>query len=422
MNAALLRPLRHWSGLAACIGLAGLVVLRGNLGPGSMGALLAIGGIAALLRAPRLSPEERTLLLVLALLPAYTLLNLLLTGWNANFLPVPMRLVGAWLAAVGLARWGFDWRWLHFGALIGCFAAGGHAAWEVHWQGADRATGSMNEIPFGNLSLLLAGYVVAGLLCRPDGRPASRSWIALGALAAAAGGYASWASGARGGWVALPVLAWLLWRACVAPRTPRQTPRRLPYVLLALVALATLALVLGNARTRGEWHNVVQVLQASPAEMVQLQLGSLATRFHLYHLGLQAFAQHPLLGIGIAGLPAWLAEQIALGHAHPAVARYTHLHNAFIDIAARGGLPGLAVMITTWYGLGRFFNQGWHRAVTPLMRYHATLGLLVTHGMFLFALSNVLLPANVGTNALMLLLALPAGGLLACTTGKETLR
>ncbi|ANQ85478.1 hypothetical protein dqs_2448 [Azoarcus olearius] len=394
-------------GAAAVLGFAGLVVLRGPASPGTVGALLACAGFGLALASGRLHRDEAMLALIFALVPLYCVLNLALTGWDPGQLDKPGRLLLAIGIMLALSRCGLPAHWLHHGCLVGCYAAAAMAAWQVEWLGMERASGPMNAIPFGNNALLLGFFAAAGWLAQPaQQRGTPLTLVTAGATLAAL--YASFASGSRGGWIAIPALAWIL--ALAAERTRRG--HRLAYAATALaLTVATVAAVPAlHARSVAEIDAVLHAWHATPAEAARMELSSVGTRLQLYRLGLDAFLAHPLSGIGYGQLAPWLAAQAQAGLLPPDFARYTHLHSGLIDTAARGGVLGLLALGGLLGGLGRYFAPGLRHADAEA-RAFALYGLLATVAALLFSLTNVFFPAIVGTNILVLTLAVPAGAL-----------
>lgn len=406
-QSALAPPLlRQLCNYAVLIAFAGLVTLRGPFSPGSMGALLAFIGIVLTLGERRLDADALRIGALFLVLPLYTALNLALTGWDAELLDKPGRMLLGFCVYLAIRRVGLDARHLRLGVLAGCLGAAAMAGWQLHVLGYERASGTMNAIPFGNDALLLGFLALAGWVARP---PAARgfSLATLTALAAAAALYASFASGSRGGWVSIPVLAWLLSLGATGLRPGRRLAAAAAGLALLAAAAATPAI---NARTVAEFDSLHRLWSASPAEAASAALSSIGTRLHLYRLGLDAFLAHPLLGIGFANLHDWLAAGAAAGTVNPAVLHYTHLHSAPIDMAARGGVLGLAALAACVTGFLHHFRRALADADADA-RYFALVGLLATAAAAMFSLTNVFFPAIAGTNILIMSLAVPAGAL-----------
>lgn len=399
--------LRGLCNLAVLLAFAGLVTLRGPLSPGSAGALLGLLGLALLLRERRLEREDLHIATLLMVLPLYVAANMALTGWDATQLDKPGRLVLGFLVYFAISRVGVNSIWLQAGSLAGALAAAVLAGWQVMVLGEARASGMMNAIPFGNGALLLGFCAAAIWLTTPAARR-SRGLGAATLLALAAALYASFASGSRGGWVAIPFLLWVLSLGVSGLRPGLRAA--IAVTALALLAAAVAALPALGARSLAEIDNLRQLWAASRGEAAAMHLSSIGTRLHLYRVGLDAFLAHPVFGIGYAQLPDWLAAGVDAGTVNPGVTHYTHLHSALVDSSARGGILGLAALGMLVLGLARHFHR--HLAATDAeARGFALVGLLAIVGAALFSLTNVFFPAIVGTNILVMTLAVPAGAL-----------
>lgn len=401
------RHLQRACQILVCVGFTGLVTLRGPASPGTMGAVLALLGLVMLAHERRLEPGEGGIALLFMALPLYYAFNMALTGWDATLLDKPGRLLLAFPIYLALSRCGVSAGAMHLGVVGGSLAAAAMAGYQVFVLGAERASGVMNPIPFGNYAFLLGVLAcVAWVVAEPARRSQALAWSA--GVALLAGVLASLASGTRGTWLAAPMLLGLLCGAMAGSRL-RLSRRWILVGMGGLVLVAALGLAF-NARSVGEFDSLQAVMQASPQDLVTMALGSVGVRLHLYRVGLDAFLAHPLLGIGLAQLSAYLAEGGAAGVVNPGVIHYTHLHSAVIDMLARGGVLGLLVLGVFVGGLIRYFAAGL-RVEDPEARYFALAGLLAIVAAVTFSLTNVFFPAIVGTNVLVLTLAVPAGGL-----------
>lgn len=402
------RPLRTLCDVAVLLTFAGLVTMRGPASPGTMGALLAMLGIAFVVRETGLTREDMRMAALFAVLPLYHVLNMACTGWDSTLLDKPGRLLFAFLVYLALSRVGVSASSLRWGSVAGSIAAAALSAYQGYVLDFDRAHGAMNAIPFGNYSLLLAALAVAACVVSPRAERSAVLTVST-LIAVAAGLYASFASGTRGGWVMIPVLAWIL--ALGAADGHRRAPIVVPAVMFGLLAVTVVLVSALNERTLAELAGVRQVLTASSSEIVTISLSSIGARIHLYRIGIDAFLSSPLTGIGFANLPGYLAEGAAAGAINPAVVNFTHLHSSIVDTLARGGMLGMLALGGFGLGFIRHFYGALLSSADRDARYFALAGLLSIVAALLFSLTNVLFPAIVGTNILVMTLAIPAGAL-----------
>ncbi|TVT57725.1 MAG: O-antigen ligase family protein [Azoarcus sp. PHD] len=400
--------LRAFCDLAVWLTFAGLVSLRGPASPGTMAALLALSGFALLVYRRDANRSDLGMAALFLVLPAHDALNMAFTGWDAGMLDKSGRLILGFFVYFAVSRVGIHARFLRWGVIAGCVAAAALAAYQAQVLGLERASGFMNAIPFGNDALLLGFLALAAWIVPPKAERTplfqTCTLIALGC-----GIYASYASGTRGGWVVAPVLIWILSLGARDMRRSLRTGVTIGILSLLIIGLALLPVL--NERTADELNNVMTVVTASEQEAASMTLSSIGTRLHLYRIGFDAFMSRPVLGIGVANLSEFLAAGAAAGTINPAAAHFTHLHSGIVDTLARGGLLGLAALAYFVIGLARHFHRALVTSSDDHVRYFALTGLLCISAAFLFSLSNVFFPAIVGTNILIMTLAVPAGAL-----------
>ncbi|MDD2874515.1 MAG: O-antigen ligase family protein [Azoarcus sp.] len=404
--------LRAFCDFTVWLTFAGLVSLRGPASPGTMAALLALTGFALLVYRRDADRKDLGMAALFLVLPAHDALNMALTGWDAGMLDKSGRLILGFFVYFAISRVGIHARALRWGVIAGCIAAAALAAYQAQVLGLERASGFMNAIPFGNDALLLGFLALAAWIVSPRAeRTPLLHTCTLTALACAI--YASYASGTRGGWVVAPALIWILSLGARDMRRSLRTGVTVGILSLLVIGLALLPVL--NERTANELNNVTTVITTSNHDAASMTLSSIGTRLHLYRIGFDAFMSRPVLGIGVANLSEYLAAGAEAGTINPAAAQFTHLHSGIVDTLARGGLLGLAALAYFVLGLARHFHRALVTSDDDDVRYFALTGLLCIAAALLFSLSNVFFPAIVGTNILLMTLAVPAGA-LACRT------
>lgn len=91
--------------------------------------------------------------------------------------------------------------------------------------------------------------------------------------------------------------------------------------------------------------------------------GAVRERLEMWHTAAHAFRDHPLAGVGIDQFGVYIRQQVAVGLANPAIAKYNHPHNEYLEAAATGGAPGLAVVtllfgVPLWYFIRHALHAG----------------------------------------------------------------
>ena len=232
--------------------------------------------------------------------------------------------------------------WLWRGIFVGACGSGLVALYQTGVQGLVRATGYTNAIQYGDLSLLL-GLMCAVLLMVHWARWSAWQRLAW-AVAVLLGCVGSLLSATRGGWLALavvvPVCAWLL-------------VRRGQRLMLArggvAVAVAVAALLTWQStdleRRVSEGVNEVRVYQENGNSDT-----SVGQRLAHWKLAWALGVERPWIGWGRLGYEQEKARRVAAGQAPASVLVFGHAHNEALDLFAKHGLLGVA-MLGFFYGV-----------------------------------------------------------------------
>lgn len=221
-----------------------------------------------------------------------------------------------------------------WGIPLGSAGAGAMALWQVGIQGMDRATGYTNAIQWGNMALLLACFscIYAAVFWRERPLP----WRLLVLAAAALGALASLLSGSRGGWLALLLVLPML-MVLVRMYRPRYFGRLLLGCTALVVALATVMACLPRFSER-----VAEVYQdVHTYVVVGNSATSLGIRLEQYRLAVQMIGERPWLGWGMRGYVDEMHRRVDAGAFGPAIREYNFIHNDFLDIWVKLGVPGV---------------------------------------------------------------------------------
>ncbi|MFM0280101.1 O-antigen ligase family protein [Paraburkholderia sediminicola] len=260
------------------------------------------------------------------------------------------------------------------------------------WTDANRLNNSYtNAIPFGDTALLLGFLSVFTL-----GWDKPRDWRVLGIrlLALVGGGYASYLSGSRGGWLAVPVFVVLLamqyqWYA---------QKKRLLIATLAIVIGAGALLSTERVQKRlGEVTNDVSMMHQGE------DYTSVGLRFQLWNASGLIFMHHPLYGVGKGRLVDELGLLAKRGEVKAEIVN-ERAHSDFFSTLAEMGAIGVMCLLLFYFGISVYFWR--HRLSSdPSIRAASYAGLAVATSTVIFGLTiDVLVPIMV-TVLLALLVA-----------------
>ncbi len=232
-------------------------------------------------------------------------------------------------------------RLFYWGLVAGCLGAGAVALWQVHVEGAPRASGfptkHTNAIQWGNLALLMAVMLLVQALCmrkRLDGRGKL-----LAGVAVLAGLHGSVLSQSRGGWLALllaiPVGLLLLYRI---------DRRAVLKAMAGLAALIALVGVMNYQVVAQRFHIMEQEVQTY--DTARDASSSVGQRMEHWRFAVDMIKEKPLLGWGFAPYMEQKAERAAAGKYHPAIVEYKFVHNEVLDVLVKRGVIGLLALLS----------------------------------------------------------------------------
>lgn len=270
------------------------------------------------------------------------------------------------------------------------------------WTDANRLNNSYtNAIPFGDTALLLGFLSVFTLGWDKPG-----DWRVLGLrlLALVAGGYASYLSGTRGAWLAVPVFVVLLgsqyqWFA---------DKKRLLVATLAIVI--SVGALLSTERVQKRLSDVTK-------DFSMMQQGedytSVGLRLQLWNASRQIFSHHPVYGVGKGHLENELRVMAQRGEVKAEIVN-ERAHSDFFSTLAEMGTIGVACLLLFYYGISVYFWR--HRLSNdPAIRAASYAGLAVATSTVIFGLTiDVLVPIMV-----TVLLALLVATLLAVIDARK---
>ena len=222
-----------------------------------------------------------------------------------------------------------DRKSLWWGLMGGTLAGAVYVSYQRWGLHVDRPGGVINAITFGDLALCM------GLL-------------SLAALAA--GLVASIATGARGGWLALPVVFPVLF-AC------RPAWRARSVALLGMLVLGLLVGAYLLPQTGVRERVAIGVRDVQGYADGASAFTSIGLRFEMWKAGALLIARHPLAGAGIVSYKAEIRTDVAAGKLGPLILQAEHLHNDALQVLVTGGVAGLLAWAATLLAPLLFFMK-----------------------------------------------------------------
>lgn len=337
-------------------GLLALIIPSGySIGAG----LLLLGGIYAYTQDRHTVLNRRDFYLLLVLF-AFTLEGVISNLWhglNSSNYDKVLRFALA-IPAFYLIRWTkpkSHWVWL--GLVSGSILTALLAVYEKLLLGIERASGFNHPIQFGNLAILMGLFCLAGLGWATSlSNSAQRRFYSIALLLGAISGlFASMLSGSRGGWIGLPFVLLVLFKAYHCLFSLRTKIIGLVFCLITAIAIFYVPHL-----------PVKERFQEAVSDVQQYQAGNKATsvgaRFEMWRGALQIIKEKPLLGWGQAEYLPAMKNLVNKEKIDPAALLFNHPHNEVLDKFAKQGLLGLLTLMTLYIAPIWYFS--------PYLKHH----------------------------------------------------
>lgn len=330
---------------------------------------------------------------LLSIFTGYFLCFVVLVLWHgddASSLDRPSRFLAAAIILTLLLRVRFVPLAMYSGAAIGGIGAGGFALYQAFVNGASRVTSFDNPIYFGYGALILAIVAFCGLVYGIHGRTLRLRWIVLFASGVAGALFALLLSGTRGGWLAVPVaflvFVWA-YRHFILGH-----PRVLALSLGMLVVFLGTALSLDSVSERVD----VAVEQARDYfEEDEYKHTSVGARLEMWHAGWLMFSERPLFGVGDDNFDHALRALVDDGQVDEKILTFRHLHNQFVDHAAKGGSVALFALLIVFLGPIVLFWR-YMASDDPSVRANAAMGVTFVLTFMVFSFTQGMFSRNIG--------------------------
>lgn len=322
-------------------------------------ALLFLTGLALLLGSGSVRRSFRAAWPPVAaalLMIGFVILNVLIhrLGWRPLDRPAHILLFLVVAACFSLP---LRMRWIWAGFSLTAIVLGGVGVLQSHLLGIERAYGlnggASASIELATILLGLSAMALVQFMA-----PDTRRWEKLLHLAAmGCGMYGALLTQSRG-----PLLAFVPIFVLLVLLHARRTRHWRSSLLLVGAAC-----VVGGAATYSMRGEMAARFEAIAPEVTSFDhrndaRGAVRERLEMWRTAARAFAEHPLVGIGVGEFADYSRREIAAGRSNAVIARYNQPHNEYLEAAATGGVPGLLVLLAVFLVPLRFFGR---RALDP---------------------------------------------------------
>lgn len=354
-------------------------------------ALLFLAGLALLFYPPgwpTLNKADSLLLAALSVFALTWMAEVAFTGQETRALDKASRFILSGIVLLFLLRFPPSGHFFWAGLAVGAMGAGGIAIWQKLIEGAERASGHMALIEFGNISMLMGLLCFCGLAWA-TGQKHGRVWMLLLLSGFAMGFLGSMLSGTRGGWIGLPFIFLFILKAH-ADQVSRNT------LLMVLGPLLVLPVLVYLIPATGVSHRVGLIFSDLWLYFDDnVRNTSLGLRLEMWKGALSMFAERPLAGWGTEGYQARMQAYVNAGYVIPQVMMFDHAHNEWLDIAAKRGVPGVLSLLLL-YGVPMILLYRILSGCEFWQRSYPVAGIVLVLSCIDFGLSNVFFNRNAG--------------------------
>lgn len=200
-----------------------------------------------------------------------------------------------------------------------------------------RVYGYTGAIQFGNIALLLGLFCLTGLISQWCSKKFYRLPALLYGVGAAAGFFASLASGSRGGWIAAPLALVVM----VAGYTPKR------YAIRCLTSCAIIAGTSGILLSQSSF--IQQRYDLAAQDIAQYEAGntntSIGARLAIWQANWELIKQSPFLGWSQPGHAKALEQAVRDKHSSYVVLNLANSHNNYVESWIYLGLSGLVLLL-----------------------------------------------------------------------------
>jgi O-antigen ligase len=358
----------------------------------------ALISIIALIYLPKLwsyfQEFEKDDKILIATLLSYFLIfsiSVVLDGFHTRELDRPSRFLLASLALIILLKATIKGEYILYGAIIGSAGTGLLALYQYFILDMARPSGFQIVIAYGNDSFMLGLLALASIGFFSTHK--KYTLLALSIIAAILGITAFIFSGARGGWLATPLILLVLWSY------RKRLKASLQLLVLTLIFALTLFMLLNpNIQT-------LERLKAANSNLDQYFSGDLINtstglRLEMWKSALYSFKEKPLFGTGEYGNKAYKQQQIEKGLISPEISAFSHAHNELLTALSFRGLIGfLSVLsiylVPLWLFSKVLFSK--QVSVNSNQKMIALGGCLIPLSYFIYGLTQAMFDHNSGS-------------------------
>lgn len=283
---------------------------------------------------------------------------------------------------------------IRYGVALGIIVMGGVGLYQTTFQGIPQAHGSYHHILFGEYSVLLLFIVISYIITIHQSRNEKYITIVLAVICL----LASILSGARGSWLAIPVvglvLVWLY-------REKIGWSRILVISLVGTIAMTVLF-----------FHPVINSKIGQAKKDLEMYVdnpntpSSLGDRLNMWSDSIQILIESKGMGVGIGDYRKETINRIESKKSR-LVNTYDHAHSIVFDSLATTGVLGFLVTFLAIFAYPYYlFYKSWKVNISAEQQTSALSGMLLVFSYFTFGLTETWIVRNPALNIYLIFLVI----------------
>jgi len=305
---------------------------------------------------------------------------------NLRDLERPSRFALAGLTLIFLLKTNFNPRFLLYGIMIGAFGAGILSLYQFFILDIHRPSGYHHSIAFGNDSQMLGllSFVCAGYFLQKEKYALVICSVTAGMLAL----IAFILSGTRGGWLAAPLLIFIVWqnkhlfskKTIIIGST---------FFLIGMTSLLQHPNISSFDRLLLAKKNLILYAEG------KAKTSSTGIRIEMWKSAWYSFLEKPIYGTGEHKNKEFKKKQVEKNLVHKYTLRFIHTHNDLLTaLSFRGGIGFislLAIYLVPLYLFRKKMNS------QPSNKPYALSGMIICLSYFIYGLTQSMFEHNSGT-------------------------
>lgn len=238
---------------------------------------------------------------------------------------------------------------------------------------------TLDLIHFGDFELILGMLSLFSIDWFGHDKLPLRTLKLLGFIAGMA---ASFASGSRGGWLAMPLFIAIF----IYFKTAWMSSRTIAFSAIAGILIATML------------YSPLRIYELGSDIATGNRNTSTGIRWQLYKAAADIFSRHPIFGVGPEGFALEMRPMMEAGKVTPDAAALGRgeVHNDILSKAAGMGVFGLIAMLAIYFVPFRLFWQA-TRSASAQVKRAGLLGITFVSGFFVFGLTVEFLNLTMAT-------------------------